>query len=196
MLLELVATGGSGNLPLVISAGVAVFVAFTGPPFAIWTANQSRQQDREAEWAHQEEENKSAVLAEANKVGITVDEKGTAAEIRATLNKALLDNVADVKEKVADVKDAVDVVHKFVNSDRLASVMRELASSKRELVMLKTIMRQGTELGHDPDVEALGLIRATEDHIADLTLEVEQREIGAQQAADHLKARPGGEVDS
>jgi hypothetical protein len=177
----------SSDSSLIITLAGAVVVMVLAPITALRVTNSARQRDREAEWAHQEKENRAAAIAEARLNGIAVDDEGTAAEIRAQINKALLDRVQVVADKV-------DVVHTFVNNDRLVLVKRELASAQRDLVQLRTIVRLTDRLGDAADPEAQGIIAATEKHIADLVLEVDQRQAGSDQAAAQMEARPGGAI--
>lgn len=177
----------SSNDNLIITVAGAILVMMLSPIVVLWVTNHARQKDREAEWKHQEDEAKAAVIAEALANGIEIDSNGTAAEIRASLNKELLD-------RVNAAKDAIDVVHTFVNADKLASVQRELDSTKRELVMLRTIHKLSERLGDVPDDEALGIIAATEARIVELQVEIAQRQVGADQAAEQIRKRPGGAV--
>lgn len=126
-------------IPAIITGAVA-------PLATVLIANRGRRKDKEQDWARQDAV--AAQAAEAAKLLLAANER-----VAATA-------------EAANAK--LDVIHTLVNSNLTAAMQAELDATVRELAMMNEVIDLKRANGHEPSVNTLATVKATELRISEL----------------------------
>jgi hypothetical protein len=177
----------STALPLIITItlGVilAIFSSITAPLILAHRTEKMHREDREAEYARQDEIARAAHDA-VTVAGKAASDSRTFAAETATKVKNQLDEAKSEAALVAkDTNSRLDIIHALVNSG-LTSVMKaELAATQRELALLYEVCELHRSNGREPGAEMLLSIQLTEKKVTELTQTIQDRE-AAEDASD------------
>lgn len=170
----------STALPLIISVtlGVilALFSSITAPLILAHRTEKMHREDREAEYARQDEIARAAHAAVETAGQAATDARTFAAET-ATKVTAQLNAAGEEAARVAESTNSrLDIIHALVNSG-LTSVMKsELAAIERELELLHEVTELHRANGREPTPEMLASIQVTEKKAAELAQVIADRE--------------------
>jgi hypothetical protein len=141
-------------ISLVTVIVMAMFTSVTAPLIIAHRTERMHKEDREADWAHQDEAAERARQA--------------ACDLAAT-------------QKETNVK--LDVIHVLVNGTMTAAMQSEYDAVTRELSMMKEVMDLKGASGRAPAAEAQAAITATQGKLAELAAALADR-ASAQTAAN------------
>lgn len=177
----------STALPLIISVtlGVilALFSSITAPLILAHRTEKMHREDREAEYARQDELARAAQAA-VQAAGQAASDAHTFAKETATKVTAQLDAAGETAARASeDTNTRLDIIHALVNSG-LTSVMKsELAAVERELELLHEVAELHRANGREPTSETLLSIQVTEKKAAELAQTIRDREAAEQAIA-------------
>jgi len=106
---------------------------------------------------------------------LLVERQDAAAGKAAEAATLLVRNTANVAEAAAATNQKLDVIHTLVNSSMTAAMQSELEATRRLVSGLVEIIDLKKAAGTDPTTEALALVKATNDRIAELSAALSDR---------------------
>lgn len=155
---------------------LALFSSITAPLILAHRTEKMHREDREAEYARQDELARTAQAAVAA-AGKAATDAHTFAKETATRVTARLDAAGETAARTTeDTNSRLDIIHALVNSG-LTSVMKsELAAIERELALLHEVAELHRANGREPTPEALLSIQVTEKKASGLAQTIRDRE--------------------
>jgi hypothetical protein len=184
----------STALPLIISVtlGVilALFSSITAPLILAHRTEKMHREDREAEYARQDEIARAASAAVAAAGQAATDAHTFAAETASKVSDQLNAAGAEAARVAESTNSRLDIIHALVNSG-LTSVMKsELAAVERELELLREVTELHRANGREPSAETLASIKATEKKIDELTQVIRDRDAAEQEIREQHGSYP------
>jgi hypothetical protein len=187
---------------------IAIFASITAPIFlnALNTRNASRERqllwDREDGKAREaqaqraddiERQNEVARKAEraADRLAVaTAQASQKAEEARVALlhSNELVAKVALEQAHITDQK--LDVIHRLVNSQLLVAMQAELDSTIRLSLVLKELTAVNRRSGIEPTRESVELLATADARIAELGVQISERERTAQAVERQIRQHP------
>jgi hypothetical protein len=149
---------------------VAVVVGITGiigPLVLAIVANRSRKQDRQEDWARQDEV-AARVTEAARKTGEVADQAATAAKLLARENQKVAAATLLTNDKIDAVAVQATQIHGLVNSAMSEEMRRNLESQESLLVVLEELQDVKRVAGVPTSADAAARIEATRATIAEL----------------------------
>jgi hypothetical protein len=153
---------------------VAVFASVTAPILLALLYQRVNNQNREADYARQDEVARKAAAAAAEQA--TKAGQDEAAKLLEIANSAVVQTAAETNGKL-------DAIHVLVNSNMTAAMQSELDSIRRELLMMRQVLELKQAAGVPPTAEALQDITDTEHRVGDLAARLDDRHKAAMQIA-------------
>jgi hypothetical protein len=184
----------SSALPLIISVtlGVilAIFSSITAPLILAHRTEKMHREDREAEYARQDEMARAAHAA-VQAAGRAATDARTFASETATKVTAQLDAAeATAARATESTNSRLDIIHALVNSGLTSVMKEELAALERELGLLHEVCELHRANGREPTPEMLATIKVTEQKVAELTQVIADREAAEQASKDKHGSYP------
>jgi len=148
----------------VVSLVGVLAVGILAPAWLLSRTERIHHEDREADWARQDQvaakaEKAAADLAKSQKM--IADKAAEAAEL-------LLANNERVARTQQETNGKLDVIHTLVNSNMTAAMQSEFDAVARELAMMREVAALKQAAGQEPSPETLAAISATEAKLHEL----------------------------
>jgi hypothetical protein len=132
----------------VVWYAIIIAISSTASPLTLsYLTNRHNRADRLEDWARQD-----AVAAKA-----------------ATTASLLVENNKKVAQSTAITNTKLDVIHTLVNSNMTAALQSELGAVKRELVLIREVMKLNRADGHEISVETLATEQTAVVKVAELS---------------------------
>jgi hypothetical protein len=173
----------------VIIAAIVAISSMTAPILLAWMTNRTRHQERMEDYARQDQVAKKAeeVAKQAAVAAdlLAVQQRAATTQVKQTAELLVASNErADTNATATNIK--LDVIHTLVNSNMTAAMQAEYDATVREAAMMREVVSLKQAAGHDPTIETLAAIEATDKKIADLRAALADRLKATEQAAtDH-----------
>jgi len=148
-------------------------------------AARLHREDRDAEWARQDE---IAARAAATAASIEAAQRG-AAERADEAARLLIDNNERVAKSQLETNGRLDVIHTLVNSSMTAAMQSEFDAVTRELAMMREVVELKKASGMEPSAAALAAVKTTEAKLNELAVTLEDR-ARTQAEINHKGGRP------
>jgi hypothetical protein len=183
----------AGLLAVVDSSSIVVAVIVGGFAFAgLVLQGRQRREDKERDWARQDELLKRADVAVATaEATSSMQREGIAAQAQqaqqqqdqaseaAILLAANNENVAAVAEQTKQQLDAVldgnKVIHTLVNQRMTASMESDLNANRRSLSALQRLVDADRAAGRTPSVDDVAAIAVATERVHDLEADLSDR---------------------
>ncbi len=152
--------------------------AFLAPIIATWITARINREIRDQSWAREDiVAAKAALVAEqaAKAAKLLADAQKAAAAKAAEAAELLLAANERVANTTAVTNGKLDVIHLLVNSNMTAAMQSEHDAVVRELAMMREVIGLKHAAGHEPSIEALAAIEATEAKITELKIVLSER---------------------
>jgi hypothetical protein len=159
-------------ISLVGSAVLAIFASVTAPLILAHRTEVMHREDRLADYQRQDRmaaEARAAAEEVANQLQVVNKRVNTTAE---------------------ETNGKLDVIHTLVNSNMTAAMQAELDAIRREIVMMREVVALNLAAGREPTVGALAEIEATDEKIRKLEVQIADRVIAAENAAQVRNTPP------
>ena len=151
---------------------VAIFSSIVSPLVLVSATAFIHRKERAEDFKRQD-----AVAAKAAAVAVKAE---TAAELLSAAQQVTITNTEDVRvaaaSSAADTKTQLKQIHTLVNSDKTAAMQALLDQTQLTLVGLREIVALVKKGRGKPTAATLSAIETAEEHIAQLTAELVDRE--------------------
>lgn len=168
---------------------VAIFTSVTAPLLIAHRTERMHRDDREADWARQDEV--AAKAAEAANELLSSQRRVAAQAAEAAA--LLLANNERVAATQSETNSKLSIIHTLVNSNMTTAMQSEYDAIVRELALMKEVMALNQAEGRQPTTASLSAIEATEAKIKELAAALEDRAHAARRA-ETPRETPSGET--
>jgi hypothetical protein len=161
-----------------IGAFSALFIAVVAPLLLSWQQQRHRRQEREEDYARQDEVAEKVRLAAdqaAEAAKLLLERQDQASEQSAERNRLLVEANERAADSAALTNGKLDQIHTLVNSNMTAAMQSELDATVALLDTLREVVALNEAAGRQPTAEAVGRIDAMQKKVDELSANLTDR---------------------